>query len=266
MRQGFRYILPLILGMAALVLTGCGVQLPDLFSQSAKEWYEMGLHYFYERGDYKTAAVCFENATIYPGNLTYIDDSQFYLGKSYFKQGMYIDAQVIFEDLATSFPNSPYADDARFYVGRCYLERSPDFERDSSMLERAIREFNRTIRLFPGSDLIPEIEAAIAEAREIQAHKLDNIIYLYRRMRRHRSVILYADLLLANHGDSVHVPATLWRRGEAHRALGDTVAAYEDFRRILDEYPHHSSAADARSSIRSLGLGEVATTTVDESS
>lgn len=256
-----------LLSLSALLLVGCGVELPDLFSLSAKEWFEMGSRY-YDEGDYETAAICFENATVYPENLTYVDDSQFYLGMSYYMDEMYLDAQAILEDLATGFPNSPYTDDARYYIGRCYLERSPGFQRDTSMLDQALGEFRRTIKLYPGSELIPDVEDAIAETREIQARKLDNIIYIYRRMDHPKSVILYADKLIGEHPDSSYAATALWRRGEALRELGEYDAARADFQRVLDEYPEHPYAADARSSLGALGYApdrEAGTTETGES-
>ncbi|MBD3399303.1 MAG: outer membrane protein assembly factor BamD [Candidatus Coatesbacteria bacterium] len=245
---------PLLLGALALtaLLTGCGVELPDLFSLTAQEWFEMGQRYFDEE-DYETARICFENATVYPENVTYADDAQYYLALSYFRDELYLDAQAIFEDLATSFPNSPYTDDARYLIGRCYLERSPGFQRDTSMLDQALGEFRRTLKLFPGSELTPEVEAAIAEVLDIQSRKLAYTTYIYRRMGEPVPVIYYADLLLERFPDSSYLPEVLWRRGEALRELERPAEARDSFQRILDEHPDNPYAEDARDSLNELG-------------
>lgn len=242
----------LIVGVIALVFCGCAVELPDLFSLTAQEWFELGKGY-YEKQEWEAARGCFENVMIVYPSSKYADDSQFFLGMAYFDDGMYLEAQSIFDDMATSYPNSPFTDDARYNIGRCYFKRAPDYQRDTELIKAAIGEYRRTLKLFPGSELVPQIQEAIREAEELEARKLDYIAYVYRRMDHPRSVILYADMLLGDYPDSMYVPRNLWRRGEALSELGYPDDAQDDFERILAEYPDDEYAADARESLATLG-------------
>jgi outer membrane protein assembly factor BamD len=241
-----------IIGVIALVFCGCAVELPDLFSLTALEWFELGQGY-YEKQEWEAARGCFENVMIVYPSSKYADDSQFYLGMAYFDDGQYLEAQAVFEDMAASYPNSPFTDDARFHVGRCYYKRAPDYQRDTELIKAAIGEYRRALKLFPGSELVPQIQDAIREAEELEARKLDYIAYVYRRMDHPRSVILYADMLLGDYPDSIYVPRNLWRRGEALLELGYPNDARDDFERILTEYPDNEYAADARESLGTLG-------------
>ncbi|OGD74566.1 MAG: hypothetical protein A2Y64_00925 [Candidatus Coatesbacteria bacterium RBG_13_66_14] len=242
----------LIVPVIALLCCGCAVELPDLFSLTAMEWFELGKGY-YEKEEWEAARGCFENVMIVYPSSKYADDSQFYLGMAYYDEGLYLEAQAIFEDMAASYPNSPLTDDARYNIGRCYFKRAPDFQRDTELIKAAVGEYRRTLKLFPGSELTPQIQEAIREAEELEARKLDHIVYVYRRMDHPRSVILYTDMLLGSYPDSMYVPRNLWRRGEALLDLGYTDDARSDFERVLAEYPDDEYAADARESINGMG-------------
>jgi len=243
---------PLILAAVAALVAGCAIELPDLFSLTAQEWYELGKTH-YDAKSYEAARRCFENVMVVYPSSRYADDSQFYLGLAYFDDELYLEAQAVFEDLAASYPNSPYTDDARYYIGRSYFKRAPDYQRDTELVAAAIGEYRRTLKLFPGSELVPEINRAIEEALELEARKLDYIIYLYRRMGRPRSVVLYADMLLGAYPDSAYTARNLWRRGEALAELGYSEQARVDFQRIMEEHPDNAYAEDARESLKSLG-------------
>ncbi|MCX7022351.1 MAG: outer membrane protein assembly factor BamD [bacterium] len=242
----------LIIPVIALLFCGCAVELPDLFSLTAQEWFDLGKGY-YDKEEMEAARGCFENVMIVYPSSKYADDSQFYLGMAYYDEDMYLEAQAIFEDMAASYPNSSYTDDAHYHIGQCYFKRAPDYQRDTELIKAAIGEYRRTLKLFPGSELIPQIQDAIREAEELEARKLDHIAYLYRRMEHPRSVILYADMLLGTYPDSMYAPRNLWRRGEALLELGYPDDARNDFERILEEYPDDEYAADARESLNTMG-------------
>lgn len=237
----------------SLLVIGCAVELPDLFSLTAKEWFELGKTY-YDADELEGARGCFENVMIVYPSSKYGDDAQFYLGKAYFNDKLYLEAQAVFEDMAASYPHSSYADDARFLIGRSYFMRAPDFQRDTELIGAAIGEYRRTLKLFPGSELVDEIAEAISEAEELEAQKLDYIVYIYRRMGHPRSVILYADLLLGKYPDSMYAARNLWRRGEALQMLGYSDDARRDFQRILEDFSEDRYAEDARESMESRGL------------
>lgn len=242
----------LIVPVIALLLCGCAVELPDLFSLTAVEWFELGKGY-YDKEEMEAARGCFENVMIVYPSSKYADDSQFYLGMAYYDEGLYLEAQAIFEDMAASYPNSTFTDDAHYRIGRCYFMRAPDYQRDTELIKAAIGEYRRTLKLYPGSELIGDVQEAIREAEELEARKLDHIVYVYRRMEHPRSVILYADMLLGAYPDSMYVPRNLWRRGEALLTLGYPDDARRDFERVLAEFPDDEYAADARESLNVMG-------------
>ena len=239
------------LAVSFLLLSGCTVELPDLFSQTAKEWFELGQGYQVKE-DYETARRCYENVMVVYPSSKYADDAQFNLGMAYYNDELYIEAQAMFEDLAASYPNSELADNARYYIGRCYFMRTPDYQRDTELLRAASAEYRRTLKLFPGTELASDINSSLKEVAEIEARKLDQIIYIYRRIDKQLSVIYYADKLLAEYPESVYAAKNLWRRGEALRSLGRNEEARADYQRILDDYPNHDYASDARSSLAAL--------------
>ncbi|MCK4593401.1 outer membrane protein assembly factor BamD [bacterium] len=237
----------------SLLFIGCAVELPDLFSLTAKEWFELGKAY-YDADELEEARGCFENVMIVYPSSKYGDDAQFYLGRAYFNEGLYLEAQAILEDMAASYPHSSYTDDARYYIGRSYFMRAPDYQRDTELIEAAIGEYRRTLKLFPGSELVNQIARAIKEAEELEARKLDHIVFIYRRMGHPRSVVLYADMLLGRYPDSLYAARNLWRRGEALQKLGYSDDARRDFQRILEEFPDDGSAEDARESMKRYGF------------
>ncbi len=239
------------LAVSILLLSGCAVELPDLFSQTAKEWFELGQGY-HGQEDYETARRCYENVMVVYPSSKYADDAQFNLGKAYYNDALYLEAQAMFEDLAASYPNSELADNARYYIGRCYYMRTPDYQRDTELLRAASAEYRRTLKLFPGTELTSEINASIKEVEEVEARKLDQIIYIYRRINKHLSVIFYADKILADYPESHYIATNLWRRGEALQALGRDEEARQDYQRVLDDYPDHEYASDARVSLAAL--------------
>jgi outer membrane assembly lipoprotein YfiO len=94
------------------------------------------------------------------------------LADSYFGQGgtlNLVESLARYRTFLTFFPSDPKADHAQYHIAMAYFKQAPKFNRDQSPTENALFEFQKMLELYPGSELAPEAEQRIREARNLLA-------------------------------------------------------------------------------------------------
>ena len=75
-----------------------------------------------------------------------------------------------FREFLTFYPTNPRADYAQYKLGMTYFKQMRGPQRDQTETREAVREFQTFVERYPNSQLRPEVEAKLREARDRVEH------------------------------------------------------------------------------------------------
>ncbi len=184
-----RVIFFLVIGVSALLITGCGEYEKLLKSRDYQAKYDKALNY-YEDGEFVRAATLFDQvANIFRGT-TKADTVKYYQAKSYYGQRDYMMSGHYFNELSVTYPNSVYLEEADFMVAYCYYKQSPRPELDQSNTFKAITTMQIFMVRYPNSERLNEAQEIIVEMSDKLVEKSFISAKLYYDLGYYKSAII----------------------------------------------------------------------------
>jgi outer membrane protein assembly factor BamD len=243
-------LLILILSILILVLSSCGSQnikpLPnaeDQFQIAKRE---------YQEENWSDAVMEFQKLIFnYPG-FAKADSAQFLLALSYFNDKEYPLAAGEFNKLVYSFPTSSLTDDAMFHAGVCALKQSPGSDLDQKYTQLAVERFQAFLEEYPESELVPQVEKKLLEARSKLAEKTYKSGELYVKMKDYDASLIYLNEVLDLYGDTPWATQALFLKGQVYfnqKKLGQAKQTFEEF---IEKYPQDKLIAEAKEKIKDI--------------
>jgi outer membrane protein assembly factor BamD len=185
-RFASRFLLALVLALAAASCTPktrglvpAGTTEPDKFlfdrgteALNSKKWL--------------TAREFFKQITETYTQSPYRPDAKLGIGDTYLGEGS-AEALVLaineFKEFLSYYPTSARADYAQYKLGLAHFRQMRGSQRDQTETREAIREFQAFIDRYPGSKLMPEVQAKLREARDRLSESDYLVGYFYYRQR-----------------------------------------------------------------------------------
>jgi outer membrane protein assembly factor BamD len=174
------------------------------------------------------------------------DSAQYMLAESQLRFGQELEAADEFSRLAIGRPNSPLADDAQFGVCRAYFAASPRVTLSQEYTNRAIVECNRLLQFFPASELRPEAESLIAEARGKLAEKSFELGKYYFDRKFYESANVYFEKSMSERPSPELLPRLLAMMWDSYTRVGYDTEARVVRDRLYDEFPDSEEAERVR--------------------
>ncbi|MEO0107171.1 MAG: outer membrane protein assembly factor BamD [candidate division WOR-3 bacterium] len=157
---------------------------------------------FFKNKKYDIAIQAFERIIFYHAGSEYVDDAQFYLGRTYFEKKDYNQAIVEFDYLIKNFANSPYLEEAYLFRAKSALLKSPSYEKDQTETKEAIALFDEFLTRFPSSRFTEEVRGYILFARDRLAKKELENGKLYIKLKEPKAAMLYFKYLIENYPET----------------------------------------------------------------
>jgi outer membrane protein assembly factor BamD len=180
---------PALLIVSVAVLISCGSR-PVLTQLSAENEFERAVEYF-ENEKYDIAVLAFERILFYHPTSEFVDDAQYWLGRSYYASKEYDQAIAEFDYLIKNFSKSKFIEEAFLYRAKAYLMEAPPFYKDPTELEHAISLFDQFLTRFPNSSHTDDVKEHILMARNRLAKKELENGRLYLKMGEKDAALLY---------------------------------------------------------------------------
>ena len=178
-----------VLIISIVLLIACGSK-PVLKQLSADNEFERAMEYF-ENEQYDIAAMAFERILFYHATSEFVDDAQYWLGRSYYASKEYDQAIAEFDYLVKNFSKSKFIEEAFLYRAKSYLMKAPPFYKDPTEIEHAISLFDQFLTRFPNSVHTDDVKAHILMARNRLAKKELENGKLYLKMGEKDAALLY---------------------------------------------------------------------------
>lgn len=246
-----------------ILMVGCGGPKTSL-TDNPRLLYDKAISAM-ERGKYFEAVEKFQILVYnFPG-ATFIDTAQYYLGQSYFLNKEHELAAVEFERLVSNYPQSHYYDDAQYMTGICFFENTPGhFGLDQEDLKLAIASMNNFILDNPESDLIPQAEQVVLDARTKLARKDYESGVLYTRIYDLRAARIYFQLVIDEYTDTPYAGKALFRLAEIDYKEKEYQVASDRLNHFLNIYGDSELAAKAREYLEEISQKTIKAEAPDE--
>jgi outer membrane protein assembly factor BamD len=178
-----------------------------------------------------------------------------------FSDGQFEAAAQAYQQFIRSRPSHVEVPYASFQVAMCHhaqipsewLLSPPAYERDQYHAQEALRLIRRFILDYPGDPLVERAKKVAMEVLELlAAHELYVAKFYLRRDQLGAGAARLRTLLNSYPGSSLE-PDALLLLGETYRELEDRVRALRTLKELVDRYPKHEAAEEAREQLAELG-------------
>lgn len=243
----------LILAAAVGLLSGCGGPKTHLIDDP-RVLFDQGMADF-QIGKYSSAVEKFQRLVYnFPGAI-FVDSAQFFLAQSYYGNEEYILASVEYNRLVSNYPQSELYDDAQYMTGLCYFKGTPKhYGLDQEDLKLAVAAMNNFILDNPDSDLIPDAQKIILEARTKLARKDYESGVLYIKMYDLNAARIYFQLVIDEYTDTPYAGMALYRLAEIDYKEKDYQMASDRLNQFLNIYENSELAGKARKLLEEITL------------
>ncbi len=179
----------------------------------------------YESGQYRKALPYFKKLLYGMGINDYTDEAQFYLASVYYHLKEYDLAILELEFFVKNFRFSKLYPDALLLLAKAYEGKYSNIHLDISPLNKGLKYAYRAKELLKGTDKEREAEAVIKSIREKFARKHLLAAWVYNKLKKPRSELLYLELYLKEFPDMDNADSVRARVEELKRILNSQKAS-----------------------------------------
>jgi outer membrane protein assembly factor BamD len=187
----------------------------------------------------------------------YRPDAKLGIGDTYLGEGS-AEALVLaineFKEFLSYYPTSQRADYAQYKLGMAHFRQMRGPQRDQTETREAIREFQAFIDRYPGSKLMPEVQAKLREARDRLSESDYLVGYFYYRQRWYLGAIDRFKALLAADPGYTGRDAVYFYYADALIKMGSTreAEALPLLEKLVEEFESSEYLAEAQKRLGEL--------------
>jgi outer membrane protein assembly factor BamD len=182
------------------------------------------------------------------------------LGDTYLGEGT-AEALVLaineFQEFLSFYPTHPRADYAQYRLAMAYFRQMRGPQRDQSETKSAIRELEAFVERYPNSDLLPEVQTKLREARDRLSTWDFEVGQFYYRIRWYPGAIDRLKTLLDKDPEYTRRDAVYFYLAEALLKANRRAEALPYFEKLVAEFEQSDHLRTARERIAELRAQQV---------
>ncbi len=207
--------------LTAAAIVGCGGSGSSTKDLTTEERFKKGMEELADE-NYQKAQELFEVILLQDPASEYADDAQFYLAESFYRQEEYRVAAFHYSRVLNDFPGSPLYKQALYMTGECYYKVSPQFERDQSQTETAIRQYRAFLQYFPSDTLAQTVQQRIVDLRTRLAQRDYSVAQQYLDRGEFKAAEIYFQRVIERYPETVYYQLALQGSREAQEGIAST--------------------------------------------
>ncbi len=198
---------------------------------------------FFEKKDYNNAVLAFERILFYHPSSGYVDDAQYWLGRTYFEKEDYQQAIAEFDYLIKNFPTSSFVEEAYLFRARAFFEKAPGIEKDPTEIENAINLCDKFLTRFPNSKYTNQIKDLILIARNQLARKELENGKIYLKLGEPEAALLYFTYIVETYSETEFCNEAKYRSAEIYEKEDQKEQALTLYKELLEDKIWQEKAA-----------------------
>jgi len=159
-------------------------------------------------------------------------------GEALYIKKEYIEAAAEFERFLLLHPFHRMAAFSQFRLAMSHFQQRNTIDRDPGPRENAMAAFQKLISQYPQSLYIDEANEKISELKHQQARHEFLIGHFYYKTNAYPAAIARFEKVLAKATNETLLEKTRYFLGLSNFEAGDTEAASEIFKQLLEKHPH----------------------------
>jgi outer membrane protein assembly factor BamD len=157
-----------------------------------------------------------------------------------------------FREFLGFFPTNPRADYAQYKLGMTYFRQMRSPQRDQTQTRDAVNEFQRFVERYPGSSLMPEVQARLRDARDRLSQANYQVGYFYYRQRWYPGAVDRFKQLLMDDPEFTNRDAVYFYLAEALFKANQRAEALPYYEKLVEEFQQSEFLTDATKRIAEL--------------
>lgn len=180
---------------------------------------------------------------------TYRPDAKLAIGDTYLGEGT-SEALVLaineFTEFLSFYPTNHRADYAQYKLGLAHFRQMRKPERDQTETREAIAQFRTFMARYPNSELMPEVQSKMREARDRLSESDYLIGYFYFRQRWYPGAIDRFQSVLKDDPEFTRRDAVFFHLAESFMRIKREAEALPYYERLLDQFQESEYLDDTR--------------------
>ncbi len=235
--------------VVGLLVGGCGGR--QTVRRSADEWFDMGQTQL-ARGKYEKAGTAFGKLLEQHPQDRRRPEALLGLAEALYLDTRYEEAKFQYRRFLELYPAHAEAAKAQFYVAMSAFQRLKTVDRDQTITQEALQEFQRLVQAYPRSTFVEQAKQKIAACRErLAAYELYVGRFYYRKGAYPAAISRFARLS-QTYPEVRFADEVLFLLGDAYARNANPGEAAGAFDALVKRYPQSPYASRARTRLAAL--------------
>jgi outer membrane protein assembly factor BamD len=182
-------------------------------------------------------------------------DAKLAIGDTYLGEGS-AEALVLaineFQEFLSFYPTNRRADYAQYKLGMAHFRQMRAPQRDQTETRDTIREFETFVTRYPNSELMPEVQAKLREAKDRLSEADYEVGVFYYRQRWYPGAIDRLSTLLKTDPEYTGRDGAYFYLGEALSKINRQAEALPYYEKLVSEFEQSEHLDDAKKRIAAL--------------
>jgi outer membrane protein assembly factor BamD len=178
--------------------------------------------------------------------------AQIRIGDTYFKEELYEEASVEYDHFLRVHSYHRYASYAQYKLAMTYFKRIKTVDISYSVAQRALREFNKLLRLYPRNPYVNVVENRIKTCNNILAEYEFYVGSFYFKKGSYKAAAGRFDGIIRDFPNSKKELESLYYLGLSYKNLGEKDKSLQAFTTLIEKYPTTNLSKEAQEIIASL--------------
>lgn len=205
-----------------------------------------------KEGDYEDARQILESIKAQDTSGKYAVLAQIRIGDTYFEEGLYEESAIEYEHFLEIHPYHKYAAYAQYKLAMSYFKRIGTADVSYSVAERALKEFEKLLRVYPRNPYVNIAENRIKMCKNTLAEYEFYVGKFYFKKGSYSASVGRFNILLQNYPDSKKEPEALYYLGLSYKNMGESDNALKTLTTLIEKYPTIKLSKEAKEIIASL--------------
>jgi outer membrane assembly lipoprotein YfiO len=176
------------------------------------------------------------------------------LGDARFGLEEYVLAEAQYQEVVSDFPASPHVEEARWKIAKCSWASALPWYLDQTETERALGLLEDFRRDYPESAWSPDVDRAVADARERLSHGEYESGRFYEQRRRLKPAAIQYKFVVERFPETSWAPRAALGLAQMYELRDRAQDAEAWYRRVTEDWPESAEAALAREAL-AKGVG-----------
>ncbi len=205
-----------------------------------------------KEGYYEDARNLLERIKVQDTSGEYAPLAEIRIGDTYYKDKSYEEAAIEYEQFLEMYLYHKYAPYAQYKLAMSYFKRIGTPDVSYSVVQQALKEFKKLLRLYPRNPYLNIVESRIKKCKSILAEYEFYVGEFYFKKGSYGAAARRFNDLLENFSDSKKEPDALFYLGLSYKNLGEKDKAQKALTTLIEKFPTIELSKEAREIIASL--------------